>query len=155
MRTIEVSDDVYKKLLSSAEQIGEDADSILRRILNGEVRSGNSDIILSVITSSGYKSMSTVTARFLYLLSKLYFADTGSFEAVAEVSGRSRVYFSKFKKEIEVTGNSTDPQRIPDSPWYVVTNTSNDMKRHIMTRVLNILGFSKEDTNLAVKSLFK
>lgn len=166
MALAEIDDDILEYLKEQASGFGESASTVLRRLLELEdhvpqpeppaeppdlpgppVGLDEGDISISPEDLATAKSAIT---RMLLILSKLYQAHRSEFDVVREIRGRARVYFSQDQKELLESGKSTYPQPIPNSPWFVTSNLSNDKKRDIIERVLRKLGYSPGDKNRMV-----
>jgi len=83
--------------------------------------------------------------RFLLILAALYRGHTTQFSEVLEISGRDRLYFAKSEKELAESGSSTKPRQIPDSPFWVMTNSNTTRKKMMLTKVANALGYNEDD----------
>lgn len=166
MRTIEIAEDVYAHLLANTSYIGEDASSILRRLLgltpsaeNGQspkpagVSDEASAKLAAYISGPEVLALGTATGKFLRILAFAYEIKPEDFEKVLKISGRSRNYFAQSMEAIERSGRSTHPRRIGKSPYWVVTNADTDQKRDILRRALTVLGFDPEVVRQAVRVL--
>ncbi|RUO81475.1 replication initiation regulator SeqA [Idiomarina tyrosinivorans] len=154
MKRIEVEDDVYAYIASHTQQIGESASTILRRLLNidGDAQAvaeaapiATSDSIFNRITVQDMTIEKSVVGRFLYILSTLYRCHSDSFEKVLGITGRDRQYFATSEQALLTSGNSTNPKPIPDSPFWVITNTNTTKKKSMLTQVAKELGYSAAD----------
>lgn len=86
--------------------------------------------------------------RFLAVLSTLYKSSKRKFSEVApNVHGTKRKYFGITAAEIYTTGNNNTPSKIPDTPWYVSTNSWGPRKAAILTQLMIGMGFSSEYSN--------
>jgi len=83
--------------------------------------------------------------RFLLILGALYRVHTQSFSVVSEIRGRDRLYFSSNLNELTESGSSTKPFQIPESPYWVVTNSNTTRKKMILTKVAIALGYSESE----------
>jgi len=177
MKTIEIEEDVYEHLLRNAISIGETASDILRRLLslpssgpdNIEIRSKrkktysnhDTDKILSYsqtelsecLTDPHFRAQSSVLGRFLFILGWIYRRNPNEFSKVLTISGRSRKYFGRSSEELEQSGRSVMPQRIPDSPYWVTTNNDTPKKRRVLEDVLRVLEYSRAAIEQAKKTL--
>lgn len=91
------------------------------------------------------KRLSGMTAldAFLDILTELHDSDPDRFnQRIPRVAGRKRVYFARTAEEIERSGNSTLPVPIPNTGWWVITNTATDRKKIILQDVFRELGLS-------------
>ena len=59
----------------------------------------------------------------------LYRTNPESFaQATESLQGRTRVYFARDEGTLLVAGNHTKPKQIPDTPYWVITNTNSGRK---------------------------
>src|SRR5690606_5093940 len=133
MPLLEVDDDVYQFLLRQTSRIGEDASSILRR-LHGLPDPGGSgsdtgtftrkddqpDELEVFLASGRFVSQRDVTSRYLSLLSFLAQKHGKEFEKVLTIRGRRRVYFGSSYEEVDRSGKSVYPQRIPGTDYWAM-----------------------------------
>ncbi|WP_026972443.1 replication initiation regulator SeqA [Aliagarivorans marinus] len=83
------------------------------------------------------------TKRFLALMSRLYAYDADKFGAATEIKGSKRIYFATSKETLLETGKTTKPQAIPETPYFVITNTNTDRKRKILSQVAEQMGLAQ------------
>ncbi len=105
------------------------------------------------LNAPDFVNCKTTTKRFLQILSIVYSQHRGDFDKVLKIKGRYRVVFSKNPQEIEDAGASPSPRKISDSSYWVMTKTSSEMKRRLLTEVLTIFRYSKEVIAEAVKKI--
>lgn len=152
MRTIDIDDDIYNYILRQTEVIGEPASSILRRLLNKPSlsrtqKAGNGKVdqnqeLSEFVQSSSLLGCRTATKRFLQILSFAFRQKPESFKKVLSFpTGRSRVYFAQTREEIERSGKSTHPKKIPGAPFWALTNTDTLQKREILSTTLKALDY--------------
>lgn len=175
MHMIEIDDAVYSHLLRNTVKIGESASDILRRLLNvpGPGANGNgsaapSSRIRSIHATDSAETTNEfsdclsdplfhaerdVVGKFLFALSYIHRRDPKGFEKVLNLSGRRRRYFGRSSDELKKYGSSVFPKRIPDSPYYVVTNNDTTKKQDILGDVMRLLGYSAEAINNACNAL--
>ena len=84
--------------------------------------------------------------RFLLILGALYRVHPNNFSVVSDIRGRDRLYFSSNLNELTESGSSTKPFQIPDSPYWVVTNSNTTRKKMILTKVAIALGYSESES---------
>jgi len=157
MTTIEIDQDIHEYLLLRVRDFGESASDVLRREL-GLIEAGkpisngvvSSHELAEVLESSKIKHARGVVGRFLEILAAAYTQKKENFEIVLAIQGRGRIYFAKSKKEIEASGNSTQPRQIPDAPYWVMTNSPTAQKKVMLREVLEGLGYSHEAVRAAV-----
>ncbi len=83
--------------------------------------------------------------RFLLILAALYRAHPNQFSVVTEISGRDRLYFANSENKLAESGSSTKPRQIPDSPFWVITNSNTTRKKMMLTKASVSLGYSDND----------
>ncbi|CAN5737822.1 replication initiation negative regulator SeqA [soil metagenome] len=173
MQTIEVEDDVYFYLVKNISRIGEDASSILRRLLkipvnapvaprvvsnpesNTETRSvpAPSGGIGDCLNHPHFRVERDAVGQFLFILAWLQKKHPDTFSRVLGLRGRVRTYFARSARDLEATGESVNPQRIPSTDYWVVTNNDTPKKKRILADVLKLLGYSPMDIIHAVDAL--
>ena len=82
-----------------------------------------------------------VVGRFLLILSALHRVHGEQFSAVIEIRGRDRLYFARSENELAESGSSTKPRQIPDSSFWVMTNSNTTRKKMMITEVAKALGY--------------
>ncbi len=162
MRTIEIEDDVYEYLLQNTTQIGESASKILRRLLDisGNVPYPDDKIpdtdLSECLSDPNFITKRTVVDKFLFILSYAQKRDPEQFKKIpAAIFGRrgGRKYFALNSKDLEDSGNSVNPQQIPDSPYWVITTTDTPKKRRMLQETLKFLGYGDNAVKQAVAAL--
>ena len=83
--------------------------------------------------------------RFLLILAALYRAHDQHFNVVTDICGRDRLYFANSEEELAASGSSTKPRQIPDSPYWVITNSNTTRKKMMLTKAAASLGYSAAD----------
>ena len=83
--------------------------------------------------------------RFLLILAALYRGHSTQFSVVSKISGRDRLYFANSEEVLAASGISTKPRQIPDSPFWVMTNSNTTRKKMMLTKVAIALGYSDND----------
>lgn len=159
MPKLDVEQDIYDHLLRNAERIGEDASSILRRLLgldgkSAEDRAGDRDLT-TFLRSPEMLARRSVTDRYLGLLGWLgsRHAANGFEEKLLAIRGRQRVYFARSRDEIVASGKSTHPKSIPSLGLWAMTNADSSQKRDIARRLMETLGYDARDIESAMKTL--
>jgi negative modulator of initiation of replication len=181
MKHIEVSDDVYSFLLRQVSFIGEDASSILRRLLQINpptlARTGGAGTNLpklpvstppvmaqtpiqvpqgnldELLNDSRLRLERDVVQRFLHILGWLAREHPADFDGVTRISGRKRLYFSKSEAALKESGASVMPQRIPYTEYWVITNNDTPKKRRMLEDVLQMLRYPPAHRNLILQAL--
>ncbi|WP_108650275.1 replication initiation negative regulator SeqA [Dongshaea marina] len=164
MKTIEVDDELYFYIASQTRHIGESASDILRRLLqaqapvaatthagslapqgaeSGEQAMAHLPSTGELLASIDTQSEETSIARFMRILSCLYQDQQQAFIRAADIRGRKRVYFSRSQEELLATGKTTKPRPIPQTPYWVITNTNTSRKRNILIQLMENMGYNK------------
>jgi negative modulator of initiation of replication len=178
MKTIEITDEVYTHLLRNVRFIGEDASSILKRLLGiapqDELRSlrapahfstqtanpagpapqqHSSDGIAEVLENPRYRIEREAVGKFLFVLSWLNQKHRETFDRVLTIRGRTRIYFAKTADDLERSGQSVNPQRIPNSEFWVVTNNDTPKKQRMLMDVMRLFGYGSADASRLADSI--
>jgi negative modulator of initiation of replication len=103
------------------------------------------DNVLNYINKEELAMQRGAVGRFLLILAALYRVHSESFAVVSEIRGRDRLYFAKSKDELSASGSSTKPLQIPDSPFWVMTNSNTTRKKMMLTKASLTLGYTNED----------
>lgn len=168
MKHIEIDEALYQHLASQTQYIGESASSILRRLLSLPADENNQsdsrpqqvdsvlvpseqnkttemesvvESVFNYINKEELAMQRGVVGRFLLLLSALYRVHGEGFSAVLDIRGRDRLYFARSESELAESGSSTKPRQIPDSPFWVMTNSNTTRKKMMITEVAKALGY--------------
>lgn len=81
--------------------------------------------VRSLLASESFQQETKAVVRFLAILRVLYSTDPESFALATEsLQGRTRVYFARDEGTLLIAGNHTKPKQIPDTPYWVITNTN-------------------------------
>jgi negative modulator of initiation of replication len=173
MKTIEIDDDLYQFIAGQTQRIGESASDILRRLLPGapvkaatarpavlaeaasiqpaaatlpepssKAKAGN---IFDLVTPQDLQTEQNIVGRFLYLLSVLARVHKKDFVKVLEIKGRNRLYFGTSAEALNEAGSSTNPKQIPNTNFWVITNSNTTRKKMMLTETAIKLGYSAED----------
>ncbi|MCA1768033.1 MAG: replication initiation negative regulator SeqA [Idiomarina sp.] len=152
MKRIDIDDDLYAHIASHTRQIGESASDILRRLLDIDsnepqpaAQKEPAESVFNRLNEQDVRIQKSVVARFLYILSMLYRCHSGEFSQVLDIRGRDRQYFARSEQALLTSGNSTNPKQIPDSPFWVITNTNTTKKKSMLTQVAQKLGYDSVD----------
>ena len=175
MKNIEIDEALYQHIASNTQYIGESASSILRRLLSFDeslpmVNEAPTEVAeeqpLAVekevveepvaiidVTGSVYdyinkEELATqrgAVGRFLLILAALYRVHQNLFINVCDIRGRDRLYFAASEEALAESGSSTKPRQIPDSPYWVITNSNTTRKKMMLTEVAISLGYSADE----------
>lgn len=183
MKNIEIDDELYLHIVSNTQAIGENASSILRRLLKLETatpqavsstnhdakaikqtplskipadggitsndtntiakRDNSSESVFNFINKEELAMQRGAVGRFLLILAALYRAHPRQFNVVTEICGRDRLYFAHTEAELAASGSSTKPKQIPQSPFWVMTNSNTTRKKMMLTKAATSLGYNQ------------
>ncbi|WP_042057484.1 replication initiation negative regulator SeqA [Aeromonas allosaccharophila] len=160
MKTIELDDDLYFYIASQTRHIGESASDILRRLLEQPTHitvpvaepvdlpqpSVATDAMgLQALLDSGelQKEEKSIN-RFMQVLSTLYRDDPVGFTQATEIKGRKRVYFSQDPEALRASGSTTKPKPVPETPFWVITNTNTSRKQNMVAQLMASMGYGEE-----------
>lgn len=172
MKTIEVDDELYRYIASHTLHIGESASDILRRMLKFSAASqapasvakdaqplaaiaaparkivspkDNVRAVRELLLSDEYAEQKKAVNRFLLVLTTLYSLDNKAFvEATESLHGRTRVYFAASEATLLKNGNQTKPKQVPDTPYWVITNTNTGRKCSMIEHIMQSMQFPAE-----------
>lgn len=172
MKTIEIDEELYQHLASNTQYIGESASSILRRLLAfgeqaQEIEQKADSIsepsqepaaqpapkepeplegsLFDYINKEELAMQRGAVGRFLLILGALYRVHPKQFKNVCDIRGRDRLYFADSEEALAESGSSTKPRQIPESPYWVITNSNTTRKKMMLTEVAISLGYSVDD----------
>lgn len=168
MKTIEIDDELYQYIAGQTQKIGESASEILRRLLLGDAAAPvatavpvptaelaataatvapavvNSNIF-DLINRQDLQAEQSVVGRFLFILSALARAHKKHFAKVLDIKGRNRLYFARSAEALSEAGSSTNPKPIPNTEFWVITNSNTTRKKMMLTETAIKLGYSEQD----------
>ncbi|MFD1805951.1 replication initiation negative regulator SeqA [Pasteurella oralis] len=85
--------------------------------------------VRGLLNSADFQQETKAVVRFLNILRVLYRTNPESFaQATESLQGRTRVYFARDEGTLLMAGNHTKPKQIPDTPYWVITNTNSGRK---------------------------
>ena len=172
MKTIEIDEELYHYIASQTQQIGESASEILRRLLLPDTAiavpvapvsqgteptkteagakasaepAANHQKVFDILSKQDLQAEQSVVGRFLIILSALARAHKHKFALVAEIKGRNRLYFGRKQADLLEAGSSTNPKPIPNSEFWVITNSNTTRKKMMLTEAALKLGYSQTE----------
>lgn len=158
MKTIELDDDLYFFIASQTRHIGESASDILRRLLEQPVKAGTTVPAAPVVQPQSLADAMGLEAlldsdelqkeeksinRFMLVLSTLYRDNPDSFTQATEIKGRKRVYFSQDPEALRASGSTTKPKPVPETPFWVITNTNTSRKQNMVAQLMASMGYDE------------
>lgn len=101
--------------------------------------------VRELIQSADFQQESKVVVRFLAILRVLYRTNPESFaQATESLQGRTRVYFARDEGTLLMAGNHTKPKQIPDTPYWVITNTNSGRKMLMLEGAMQSMHLPEE-----------
>ncbi|MGL4916996.1 MAG: replication initiation negative regulator SeqA [Aeromonas allosaccharophila] len=160
MKTIELDDDLYFYIASQTRHIGESASDILRRLLEQPAHQrvpvtepvavvqpsavATRQGLQALLDSGELQKEEKSINRFMQVLSTLYRDDPVGFTQATEIKGRKRVYFSRDPEALRASGSTTKPKPVPDTPFWVITNTNTSRKQNMVAQLMASMGYDEE-----------
>jgi len=142
---VSLSDNKAEIVESKPLQIEDESKSEEVAEVQEKVEPPSIDNVLNYINKEELAMQRGAVGRFLLILAALYRVHSESFAVVSEIRGRDRLYFAKSKDELSASGSSTKPLQIPDSPFWVMTNSNTTRKKMMLTKASLTLGYTNED----------
>jgi len=105
----------------------------------------NADQLFNYINKEELAMQRGAVGRFVLILSALYRVHPKAFVKVIDIRGKGRLYFAKSAEELKASGSSTNPKKIGQSPYWVITNTNTTRKKMMLTEVSKELGYTQYD----------
>ncbi|MEI6893364.1 MAG: replication initiation negative regulator SeqA [Colwellia sp.] len=109
------------------------------------VLTASNESVFNFINKEELAMQRGAVGRFLLILAALYRAHPRQFGVVTEISGRDRLYFAHSENKLAESGSSTKPRQIPESPFWVITNSNTTRKKMMLTKASISLGYSESD----------
>ncbi|MCW8831715.1 MAG: replication initiation negative regulator SeqA [Colwellia sp.] len=128
----------------SAMNTNADAEQADTAVMDNNVQSSqiaSRESVFNFINKEELAMQRGAVGRFLLILAALYRANPDSFKVVTEICGRDRLYFAHSEAELAASGSSTKPKQIPDSPFWVMTNSNTTRKKMMLTKAAMSLGY--------------
>ena len=140
-----ISDSTEQAVENAPLQVEEATENQQNDVIEEQVEPPSIDNVLNYINKEELAMQRGAVGRFLLILAALYRVHSDNFAVVSEIRGRDRLYFAKSKDELSASGSSTKPLQIPDSPFWVMTNSNTTRKKMMLTKASLTLGYTNED----------
>lgn len=131
------------------EELSQDIDATDSDIVDAdfsEVKTiTSSESVFNFINKEELAMQRGAVGRFLLILAALYRAHPRQFKVVTEIHGRDRLYFAHSEAELAASGSSIKPKKIPESPFWVMTNSNTTRKKMMLTKAATSLGYNQLD----------
>jgi negative modulator of initiation of replication len=166
MKTIEIEDAVYSALEARVRGFGEKPNDVIKRLLSGidrQTASANGTGTCGPSTSEKSPLLKFVESpeylrgkakdRYFDVLRFIYGEHPQGFEKLQGFSRGSRVQISKDPKEISQSGRHTYPQQLDGTPFWIMTNLSNERKQTLLQDIMKLLGYKEEIVVFVVRTI--
>jgi len=160
MKTIEISEATFEALGKKARGFDETPDSVIQRLLAGEVGSppsvpqqkpGASEL-QTLLESIAFRHLNG-RDRYFRILRFLYDQKPDGFENLLGLKFGKRIQIARDAETIEKSGKSTFPEPIPGTPYWALTNLSNRSKRDVLFSAMQLLKYPEAEIRTAVNSI--
>ncbi|MEW6991207.1 replication initiation negative regulator SeqA [Colwelliaceae bacterium 6441] len=101
----------------------------------------SAESVFNYINKEELATQRGVVGRFLLILSALHRVHGENFSTVLDIRGRDRLYFARNESDLAESGSSTKPRQIPESNFWVMTNSNTTRKKMMITEVAKALGY--------------
>lgn len=114
-------------------------------------RDHNAESVFDFINKEELAMQRGAVGRFLLILAALYRAHSKQFNVVINIAPKEsarkikRLYFALSEAELSASGSSTKPKPIPDSPFWVITNSNTTRKKMMLTKAAISLGYGEAE----------
>jgi negative regulator of replication initiation len=170
MKIIQLEDSVFAVLETRVRGFNDTPNDVIKRLLGESGESNNSvhaklkpdgpppnnsqkaNAIVRLVQSTEYL-MGDAKGRYFAVLEFLYHQHKDKFSVLEQYGRGKRVNFARDTKTIEQSGSSTYPERIPNTPYYALSNLSNPRKRKILEDILRMFHYPSAEIELVLKSL--
>ncbi len=140
--------DTEPKVAEVIAEVAENPATKAKVCIKGDIAPTDSqchETVFNFINKEELAMQRGAVGRFLLILAALYRAHPEQFNVVTEISGRDRLYFADSENKLAESGSSTKPRQIPDSPFWVITNSNTTRKKMMLTKASLSLGYSDAD----------
>ena len=111
----------------------------------------SSESVFDFINKEELAMQRGAVGRFLLILAALYRAHPDTFNVVTNIAPKvsarktKRLYFALNEEILTASGSSTKPKQIPQSPFWVITNSNTTRKKMMLTEAATLLGYDESD----------
>ncbi len=110
-----------------------------------------SESVFNFINKEELAMQRGAVGRFLLILAALYRAHPKKFNIVTNIAPKvsarknKRLYFALSEEILTASGSSTKPKQVPQSPFWVITNSNTTRKKMMLTEAATLLGYNEND----------
>ncbi|MFT5851772.1 MAG: negative modulator of initiation of replication [Colwellia sp.] len=111
----------------------------------------SSESVFNFINKEELAMQRGAVGRFLLILAALYRAHPKTFNIVTNIAPKvsarknKRLYFALSEEILTASGSSTKPKQVPQSPFWVITNSNTTRKKMMLTEAATLLGYDEND----------
>ncbi|MDF7669846.1 hypothetical protein PT276_01280 [Orbaceae bacterium ESL0721] len=162
MKKIEIDEELYQYIAAQTQHIGEDASTILRRLLNipnktpsllpqKQILKSDYTSLTNILKDDKFTSQKSIVNRFLLILNTLYRYNPVLFSlSSVSLHGSKRKYLSKDRESLESSGINSKPREIIGTPYWVITNTNTARKIYILEYIMNHMEIPSDIINVII-----
>jgi len=109
----------------------------------------SSESVFNFINKEELAMQRGAVGRFLLILAALYRAHPKKFNIVTNIAPKisarktKRLYFALSEEILTASGSSTKPKQVPQSPFWVITNSNTTRKKMMLTEAATLLGYDE------------
>ena len=110
-----------------------------------------SESVFNFINKEELAMQRGAVGRFLLILAALYRAHPKQFAVVTNIAPKpsarkiKRLYFALSEEKLTASGSSTKPKQVPQSPFWVITNSNTTRKKMMLTEAASLLGYDENE----------
>lgn len=111
----------------------------------------STESVFNFINKEELAMQRSAVGRFLLILAALYRAHPQTFNVVTNIAPKvsarknKRLYFALSEEILTASGSSTKPKQVPQSPFWVITNSNTTRKKMMLTEAATLLGYDESD----------
>jgi negative modulator of initiation of replication len=146
----EIKDDDSK--LDESSQTTDLTNTDVADVDSGEATTlSSSESVFNFINKEELAMQRGAVGRFLLILAALYRAHPTTFKVVTNIAPKvsarktKRLYFALSEEILTASGSSTKPKQVPQSPFWVITNSNTTRKKMMLTEAATLLGYDESD----------
>ncbi|PCI58329.1 MAG: replication initiation regulator SeqA [Gammaproteobacteria bacterium] len=127
-----------------------DSDIVATKLSEVKMITG-SESVFNFINKEELAMQRGAVGRFLLILAALYRAHPNTFNIVTNIAPKvsarktKRLYFALSEEILTASGSSTKPKQVPQSPFWVITNSNTTRKKMMLTEAATLLGYDESD----------
>ena len=140
---------------TNQEELSKNANKMDSDVIDSDIGEASiivsSESVFNFINKEELAMQRGAVGRFLLILAALYRAHPKTFNIVTNIAPKvsarktKRLYFALSEEILTASGSSTKPKQIPQSPFWVITNSNTTRKKMMLTEAATLLGYDDSD----------